>query len=52
METIKLNIQAYSDRQRIIEGLTNSGYHTWVEEEELTLGKNYYVCSEVKEEAK
>lgn len=46
---IKLNIQSYYDREKIIIALTNSGYKVWVEEKSIGEFPNlpetkYMVC--------
>lgn len=50
MKQIKLKIQHWDDRERIILALANSGYRVWTEiEEHLTSSDIYYVIFEIKE---
>ena len=45
LKPTKVKIQAYIDRQRMIEALVNSGYRVWVEEVTVkSMTTNYYVC--------
>jgi hypothetical protein len=54
MKTIRLNIQNYDDREKMVTALANSGYHVWVEKVEpdyRAIPDNlYYVCFENKED--
>lgn len=53
MKTIKLNIQSYDDRQKMVTALANSGYHVWVDREVDSWAAPrdlYYVCFEIGEE--
>lgn len=43
---VRFNIQAYEDREKVISGLANSGYHVWVEEKKENNSTKYYVCYE------
>jgi hypothetical protein len=44
---VKLNIQSYSDREKIVVSLANSGYKVWVEVETELATDTYYVCVEL-----
>jgi hypothetical protein len=48
MKIIKLKINAYVDRERIITALANSGYHVWVEEmiNDNNYRRDFFVCFE------
>jgi hypothetical protein len=45
-KTIRLLINSYADREKVIIGLVNSGYFVRVVEEEIpnSYSKNYFVC--------
>jgi hypothetical protein len=47
---IRLKINAYADREKIIPALANSGYKVWVEKEDTILFSNdYFICFELKD---
>lgn len=56
--TVRLKINSYEDRIKVIQGLTASGYPSWVEQEEkfeFATTSNFFVCfscskSEVKDD--
>ena len=50
-KTCRIKIQNYCYREKIIEGLANSGYKVWVEEPKKRLyeTQEYYVCFEYQE---
>lgn len=54
MKIIKLNIQSCDDREKMVTALADSGYHVWVEREELDSWAApsvlYYVCFEIGED--
>ena len=47
---VSLQMDNYTDRERIILGLANQGYKTWVEVRNIgiTAGDAYFVCFNLK----
>ena len=42
---IRLKINTYTDREKIVQALANSGYKVWVHEKKRQiLGDDFYVC--------
>ena len=54
MKVVRLNIQSFNDREKMVTALANAGYHVWVERVEpdswAEYYASYYVCFEVKED--
>ena len=49
---LKLNVQYYVDREKMVLALANSGYKVWVEEEKIPhaiSGTNFFVCFNLKD---
>jgi hypothetical protein len=45
LKPTKVKVNAYIDRQRVVEGLVNSGYRVWIEEVPVkSMTTDYYVC--------
>lgn len=45
---VKLRMDTYVDRQRMVESLSNNGYKVWleVEKDTCTFRKKYFICFE------
>ena len=54
MKTVKVKIDGYDDRNKMVNALANNGHKVWVEEkpsQTFLTEKDYHVCFEIEEGA-
>lgn len=45
-EIIRLEIAAYTNREKMVLALTESGFKVWIEQKQAQMGFDYFVCFE------